>query len=451
MCHANYQSVTVPTYIIVFKAIAAVTLADAKSAKLKQLSTNDRKRLVQSFRCQVVMEAMGSLSLQSLQALLIITILDYGAGKFSDCWNLIAVCKGMATQLGLRDLIRDDSSERLFTVPPRMLPPPSNSIEREERVRAYWMIETLDGYTTLGASWNLCLLRPPLTKVLPCNEDDWDCTEPLLDFFAFGNFESPSSFALYVSFVTNELFEVHHFLQQSYHTSTQEECQTWDREFRKVEAYLKDWRARNNTIAGPFASYVASPGRTVRFDPTIVLANTGYNIAIIALNSRLALPPHGFENYLDDKSPALERCLDACNDLAAIIGAVSDKDLLCICPHFIFDMFVAARFFLGTYLTPLAYNCSPRCFPSACVLTRDTVNARAFANDLPMPLNALLHAYSVCQKRWRLARNLEKVLRMAVDEHTLPLSAVSLPRQFYDMQYVALDVYEALRKWAEEA
>lgn len=45
--------------------------------------------------------------------------------------------------------------------------------------------------------------------------------------------------------------------------------------------------------------------------------------------------------------------------------------------------------------------------------------------------------------------NLEKVLRMAIAEHSVPLAAVSLPPQFYDMQYVALDIYEALRVWAE--
>lgn len=408
---------------IVLKAITAVTVTDTQKTRLSRLCDEDRQRLALSFRCQVVMEAMGSLSLQSLQALLVITILDYGAGKFSDFWNLVALCKRMATQLGLRDMVQGDHNNQRFTVPPRMLPAPNNSIEREERVRAYWMTEALDGYSTLGAAWNVHILRPPLTKVLPCNEDDWECTEPMVDFLVFGDFESPSSFALYVSFVTNELFEVHQFLQQSLQTTTTEECETWDREFRKVEGYLKDWRARNSSIAGPYASYVMSPGRTTRFDPTIVLANTGYNIAIIALYSRLALPPHGFENYLDAKSPALERCLDACNDLASIIGAISDEDLQCICPHFIFDMFVAARFFL--------------------------VNARAFETDLPANLNILLHAYSICQKRWHLARNLEKVLRTAIAEHNVPLAAVSLPPQFYDMQYVALDIYEALRIWAE--
>lgn len=38
---------------------------------------------------------------------------------------------------------------------------------------------------------------------------------------------------------------------------------------------------------------------------------------------------------------------------------------------------------------------------------------------------------------------------MAIAEHNIPLAAVSLPPQFYDMQYVALDIYEALRVWAE--
>ena len=184
----------------------------------------------------------------------------------------------MATQLGLRDLVQGNRSDKLFTVRPQMLTAPRNYIEREERVRAYWATEGLDGYSTLGASWNLHLLRPPVTEVLPCKDDDWECIEPMVDFLAFGDFESPSSFALYVSFVTNELFEVRRFLQQFFQTTTSEECETWDREFRKVEGYLNDWRARNASTAGLFASYVTTPGRSVRFDPTIVLANTGYNM-----------------------------------------------------------------------------------------------------------------------------------------------------------------------------
>ena len=89
--HTRYHTGS-PLYIVL-KAIIAVTVTDAQKTRLRRLSEEDRQRLALSFRCQVVMEAMGSLSLQSLQALLVITILDYGAGKFSDFWNLVALCK----------------------------------------------------------------------------------------------------------------------------------------------------------------------------------------------------------------------------------------------------------------------------------------------------------------------------------------------------------------------
>ena len=81
-----------PLYIV-FKAITAVTITDTKQTPLSQLCDEDRERLALSFRCQIVMEAMGSTSLQSLQALIIVSILDYGAGRFSDFWNLVALGK----------------------------------------------------------------------------------------------------------------------------------------------------------------------------------------------------------------------------------------------------------------------------------------------------------------------------------------------------------------------
>ena len=79
-----------PLYIV-FKAISAVTLPCW--ALTNTLNREQREQLSSHFRGQVIMEALGNLSLQSLQALLIITILDYGAGKLSEFWNLVATCK----------------------------------------------------------------------------------------------------------------------------------------------------------------------------------------------------------------------------------------------------------------------------------------------------------------------------------------------------------------------
>lgn len=78
---------------ILFKAITAVTITCRRETKIGGLSDRDRQRLSLNFRGQVVSEAMGHLSLQSLQALIIISILDYGSGNFSEFWNVIAICK----------------------------------------------------------------------------------------------------------------------------------------------------------------------------------------------------------------------------------------------------------------------------------------------------------------------------------------------------------------------
>lgn len=76
---------------IVLKAVVAVTLPHWSLSNPS--SAVQREQLSTHFRSQVIMEAIGNLSLQSLQAVLITTILDYGAGKLSEFWNLVALCK----------------------------------------------------------------------------------------------------------------------------------------------------------------------------------------------------------------------------------------------------------------------------------------------------------------------------------------------------------------------
>jgi len=49
----------------------------------------------------------------------------------------------MGTQLGLRDLVANhcDNFNQVSTIPPRMLPLPVSLVNREEKIRAYWMTE----------------------------------------------------------------------------------------------------------------------------------------------------------------------------------------------------------------------------------------------------------------------------------------------------------------------
>ena len=66
----------------------------------------------------------------------------------------ILTASSMGTQLGLRDLVANygQNYNQPSILAPRMLPLPQTMIDREERIRAYWMIESLDASSTLGAA-----------------------------------------------------------------------------------------------------------------------------------------------------------------------------------------------------------------------------------------------------------------------------------------------------------
>lgn len=87
----NTMSLTDSPISIVLKAIVAVTLPHWCLSN--PLPREARSRISERFRKQVIIQAISNLSLHSLQAVLIVTTIDYGAGRLSEFWNLVALCK----------------------------------------------------------------------------------------------------------------------------------------------------------------------------------------------------------------------------------------------------------------------------------------------------------------------------------------------------------------------
>ena len=79
-----------PLYVV-FQAIAAVTISQWNPAF--PIRHEDQVRLASTLRTTIVIQAIDQLSLRSLQALLITTVLDYGAGELSKFWNVISICR----------------------------------------------------------------------------------------------------------------------------------------------------------------------------------------------------------------------------------------------------------------------------------------------------------------------------------------------------------------------
>ena len=72
----------------------------------------------------------------------------------------------------------------------------------------------------------------------------WSYPSAVLSALSFGDSEQNSAYTLYVTLVTNELYHVHAFLQQSFDTQSATERVRWQTECKAVDARLLDWRAK---------------------------------------------------------------------------------------------------------------------------------------------------------------------------------------------------------------
>jgi hypothetical protein len=156
----------------------------------------------------------------------------------------------MATQLGLQEPVinNSESVSQTSTLPPRILSFPITLINREERIRAYWMTEVLDSMSSLGAGWHSGLSRPVEEAWFPCNETVWAFPENAKAFSSFGDSEVSSAFSVYLNLLTRQLYQVHMFLQQSFDTTSANDRLKWQAQCSAIDESLTTWRNSEDTI-----------------------------------------------------------------------------------------------------------------------------------------------------------------------------------------------------------
>ncbi|KAK0886760.1 hypothetical protein LTR02_017849 [Friedmanniomyces endolithicus] len=209
-----------------------------------------RHEVVSGLQKEILVHTSTNLSLSSLQAALIVAIVDYGAGNLHAFWNGIAVCKRVGTHLGLLDLVSNngDNYNKISSVPPRMLALPHTVIEQEERIRAFWMTEVLDNVSTLGTGWNLSVSPVESHALLPCNEIVWAFPERTVDGSSPLNLECSSLLSLYVTLVTRSLAKVHESLRQEFdHSSLAHQTQQQER-CMALDTSLEEWRQSKEVV-----------------------------------------------------------------------------------------------------------------------------------------------------------------------------------------------------------
>ncbi|CAG9983159.1 unnamed protein product [Clonostachys byssicola] len=129
-------------YTVILDAMVISTLKFVAREKYN-LSSDDVQRISSKCRESLLLKAMQSLSVENLQALVILVFTDIGDGSASKAWPIIGSLSRSVEYLQLSIEEDEARSRRVFT-PHSILSASSCWIEEEERRRLFWVIFNLD-------------------------------------------------------------------------------------------------------------------------------------------------------------------------------------------------------------------------------------------------------------------------------------------------------------------
>lgn len=150
-------------------------------------------------------------------------------------------------------------------------------IEKEEAIRAFWMVEMLDSISTLGSpNYLSCLPTSPSIR-LPCLESIWSSPSPTIHHLAPGPLEYSSSFSLCITLAVEELGAVRRFIDRPYDLSRFDQRLDWQSEAQRLDERLTNWR--EEFVADVFRLINAEEEQCPRgeMEPLIVLTNCVLN------------------------------------------------------------------------------------------------------------------------------------------------------------------------------
>ena len=382
---------------IVLRAVIALTVA--YSSQAISLGYHGRRRLSLHLRSEVLVEALAKPTSTSLQALLIIAILDWGSDDISSTFSLMSVCRRICEQIGFfRRLMNQIELES----PSNIGPPSRDASGRDElAVPLTWATLATDSSSTLGSSWldSSAALSRHLSSIASTTTPDLrESLRTHVHLCAIG-LQPLHSF-------------IHEYEDSPLRQSDAAALAACNEIYQQLMAYVPVQVSNSYTLLADGA---------VDFDINTVLTRILAHSAVIILYQRFV----NTSNLALDAPPhvAVQRCLQACNDIVMVIRNLSDADAELNAPGFASRIYDAARFKLVVY--------------------------RATGQPREPTFDTLMHGLSMCSRRWPISRRLEIVLRAAIVEIDTKVQS-SLPAEFWDLRKTDIDISEKFKDWIRD-
>ncbi|KFZ07757.1 hypothetical protein V502_09783 [Pseudogymnoascus sp. VKM F-4520 (FW-2644)] len=349
-------------------------------------------KLTKRSRDWVLLYAFASLSVENLQALLIIAFDDIGRGEANSAWSIVGSLTRTVEYLQLSVEV-DETDEQPLLKPCPTVPPCKDWTETETRRRVFWNIFNLDRLCSVMTGWNTSLTSDDVHRRLPVEGSLWRKREPVIaPYFGiwdksagrignsiayltaqyptlaqspeeehqspgtmsnFGqntNTEAMSSvgaFAYCVEATESMSRVTTYFLQQKVNLSDQKQIGSWLMRFKELDLRLVHWKM---FLPGKWKDTNISRRPTeIIMDPNLTLAHITHNASMILLHQLIAYPP---ENW-DWATRLPSHCsADTCQTAALETSSITEKYLWSptaskiVNSQFTFCVFLAARVLL---------------------------------------------------------------------------------------------------------
>ncbi|KAF5678587.1 C6 transcription factor [Fusarium denticulatum] len=313
----------------------------------------------------VVSKATRSLTVESLQALIIICFRDIGDGEECRAWSLIGALTRMVEYLQLT-IESEEANLSSFSRSYISLHPPQGWTEAEERRRVFWCVFNLDRFCSFTTAWNTSLTSDDVNRRLPCDGISWRKEETVFTPYfgiwdksaarignpiAFlplhsttapatvdeGGFTpseattSPGAAASSVDMSTVGAFAycieateslsrvTSYFLQQKVNIKDHNDLGSWLTRFKELDVRLVHWK-----MLLPKKWKVNIAQQSSRMDPNLTLAHVTHNASMILLHQPIAFPP--LDWTFRTRLPSI--CsLDTCQAAAIEIATITNHYL----------------------------------------------------------------------------------------------------------------------------
>ncbi|KAK2746163.1 hypothetical protein FQN55_005792 [Onygenales sp. PD_40] len=384
-----------PKLAVILHAMMVVALPHVR-LDIREMVPGGIDAAVRKSRSTVILTAMDSLSVENLQALIIIAFDNMGKGQGAKAFSIIGSLSRTVEYLQLT--VEADEHERQPLLKPlSSLSQTRNWTEAEERRRVFWVIFLQDRFCSVTTGWNTSLTSDDVRRRLPSDGGLWAQEEPVTTpYFGIwdksaakiGNsiayipahYPSPDhildngpdtrhrprnippsggpgadgadistigAFAYCIE-ATESLSQVTtFFLQQRVNFQDRQEVGSWLTRFKELDLRLVHWKM---FLPQKWKdSNISREPAFINMDPNLTLAHITHNTSMILLHQRIAYPPPDWSEIV--KLPSF--CSAETCQLAAVETSDISKKYLKYTPpegivpsQFTFCVFVSARVLL---------------------------------------------------------------------------------------------------------